>query len=536
MNKLMIGAASLALLVGCDQARDALPGGSDSDTSVSEDISVRSGNPALAADALSAMSLDTSGSGLFSFADKTVDGATATFTDVGMIGGDDIVSIGSVVLSGLDMSDDGQANFGQLSLNDISLTGPLEDEDETAEMNLGSIELTNPSPELAAWIADLVADGTPDAEFPDASAISFDSWSVSNIAGAFNDDGDEGNLGIESVKISGVDSLKAAEFAIGGISFDMFSEEDDLPVNFSLGSLGVSNIDASFLEAIQQNIGDEDAMAGAIVSLIYDNPMDPGYDGISLSDLKGDIGGASFEMPSLNASVERNAAGQPVKYVTDPYSLKIGADPDGGYVGAGLLEGLSIVGFESLEMKGASEANYDPDTDIVTFGAGDNYLELVDGATFSLGGKIEGYNAYSQKVSSSLDFADLAAGYEPNPDAMVEALGALTFHNLEISIDDNSLLNRVLNAVATDSGMDPEEMKNQAAMGLGMAPMFLQGSGVDMGLVTEATSALASFLQEPGTLTFKLDPETPLSIGAFMENPDPTGLTKDALGFTATND
>ena len=534
MNKLMIGAASLALLVGCDQIQGGAPGASD--TADTAEVTVRAGNPALAADALAAMSLDTSGAGLFSFADKTVDGATATFTDVGLIGSDDLVAIGSVVMSGLDVSEDGQANFGQLSLNNISFTSPIEDEAEAAEVNLGSIELTNPSPELAAWIADLVSDGQPDAEFPDASAIAFDSWSISDLSGAFSDDADEGNLGIESFTISGVENLKAAEFAIGGVSFDMFNEAEDLPVTLSLGSFGVSNVDASFLEAIQENIGDQDAMMGAVMSVIYDNPMDPGYDGITLTDLKGDVGGASFEMPSLASSVERNAEGQPIKYKTEPYSLKIDANPDGGSVGAGLLEGLSVIGFESLELNGASEASYDPDADIVTFGAGKNFIELVDGAKFSVGGKIEGYNAYSELIGSSLNVSDLAAGYEPSPDAMVEALGALTFHDLEIAIADDSLLNRVLNAVATDSGMDPEEMKNQAAMGLGMAPMFLQGSGVDMGLVTEATSALSSFLQEPGTLTFKLDPDTPLSIAAFMENPDPTTLTKDSLGFSATNE
>ena len=71
-------------------------------------------------------------------------------------------------------------------------------------------------------------------------------------------------------------------------------------------------------------------------------------------------------------------------------------------------------------------------------------------------------------------------------------------------------------------------------MGLAMAPMMAQGSGVDMALVSEATGALSKFISDGGTLTIKLAPETPLSVASIMENPDPSAYTKDALGFTAT--
>ena len=67
-----------------------------------------------------------------------------------------------------------------------------------------------------------------------------------------------------------------------------------------------------------------------------------------------------------------------------------------------------------------------------------------------------------------------------------------------------------------------------------MAPMMAQGSGGDMALVTEATTALSSFINDGGTLTLKLDPSTPLSVASIMENPDPAAYTKDLLGFSAT--
>ena len=52
---------------------------------------------------------------------------------------------------------------------------------------------------------------------------------------------------------------------------------------------------------------------------------------------------------------------------------------------------------------------------------GSNYLELVDGAKFSLGGKIEGYSAYTQDIAGAFDIEELAAGAEPDPMAMTNA-------------------------------------------------------------------------------------------------------------------
>ncbi|MEL6210751.1 MAG: hypothetical protein AAFR44_11355, partial [Pseudomonadota bacterium] len=66
-------------------------------------------------------------------------------------------------------------------------------------------------------------------------------------------------------------------------------------------------------------------------------------------------------------------------------------------------------------------------------------------------------------------------------------------------------------------------------------PMMAGGAGVDMNLVTEATTALSAFLQSPGTLTIKLDPETPLSAEMFASLEDPSSLTKETLGFSMTH-
>jgi hypothetical protein len=498
MKKLMIGAAAIALLTAC--------GPNDKPADVKEptlkELVVRQGDPAKAADALAAMSLTDTGTGVLSFAGKTVDGSSATFTDLG-ITGEDAVTVGSLVFDGLDMND-GAATFGKLSLNNITMASP----DEEGTVKVGSIELVNPSAELAGWLAGTL--NGQEVPFPAADKVVFDSWSMSGLSGVFNDaDAD-------------------------GISVDVVDNDEGMDVKMKLGSLSMTNIDAKFVKAIQENIGDEDALMAAIMDVAYENPMDPGYDSFKLNDLSFDVAGASFAVPAITASVERNSAGQPVKYVTQPYTMTLKADAEGGEAGAGLLQGLSVIGYEELTMKGESVATYDPDKDIVSFDAKKNYFELVDGAKFSFGGKLEGYNAYTKEVGTSFNFADLAEGAEPDPAAMQAAMGKLTIHGFELSIKDDSLLDRGFNAAATMQGQDPEQMKQQIGMGLAMAPMLLGDSGVDMTLVSEATGALSKFVSDGGTLTIKLDPKTPLSVASMMENPDPASFTKDSLGFSAS--
>lgn len=524
MKKLMIGAAALALLTACGQSDKP----ADVKDTVLKELTVRKGDPAKAADALAAMSLTDTGTGVLSFAGKTTDGASATFTDLGITGADDTVKVGSLTLDGLDM-DGAAATFGKLTLSNIAVSVPEED----SAIKVGAIELVNPSTELAGWIAGTL--NGQEVPFPAADKVVFDSWSVTGLTGEFSEDGSDGTFGIDKIQIRDMVDLKAAKAMIGGITLDAFDTDSGMDVKAKLGSVTVNNLDAKFVKAIQENAGDEDAMMAAIMDVAYENPMDPGYDSVKMEDLSFDVAGASFALPELVASVQRNAAGQPTRYVTKPYTMTLKADAEGGEAGAALLQGLSVVGYEELTLKGESVADYDPDKDILSFKANKNYLELVDGAKFSFGGKIEGYNAYTKATGDTFNFADLAEGAEPDPAAMQAALGELTFHDFELAIKDNSLLDRSFNAAATMNGMDPAQMKMMASMGMAMLPSQAEAMGIDGELAGELSGALSKWLSDGGTLTLKMAPKTPLNVGALMENPDPSALTKEGLGFTATH-
>ncbi len=519
MNKLVLGTAALALLSACgNDQKGAAP-----DAPAMKELVVRAGNVASAPEALAAMALDDSGSGVLSFAESQIEGANASFTSV-EITGEEALRVGNLVLEGLDMTESG-ASFGKLSLQDITL-------DQEAGFAIGNIELINPSPELAAWIAASL--NGQRADFPAMDKVVFDSWSIGGLTATLNEDDMDGTFQIEEISIRDMGSLKAGRATLKGVTLDGVADQDQ-SIQAALGSLEVVNANAKFITAVQDNISQPEAMLGAIMDMVAENPTETGYDAIKLNDLSFDVAGASFALPSLSAFVQRNAAGKPTKYVTEPFSMRLSADPEGGEAGAGLLQGLSVLGYEALELKGEGLADYDPEADIITLAADKNYIELVDGAKFSMGAKLGGYAAYNRASAQAFDFAALAEGGEPDPNAMQAAFSQLILHGFELNIADDTLLDRIFNAVATSQGTDPTELKSQIGMGLAMAPMMAQGSGVDMDLVSEATGALSKFISDGGTLSFNMTPAEPLSIASVIDNPDPSAYTKDSLGLSMTH-
>lgn len=539
MKHLLIGAAAVALLTACggkDEAKtaDAPAPVTTADIAASiQDITPRAGNPSEAAAALTALSLADSGSGRVSFSGSDLDGANATFSDVAIVVEDEEapLKIGTLTFDGLETNDDGTANFGRMLMSNLS----VEDDESPSGMTIASVELINPSPELAAWVASVMG-GNEDEDFPSAENVSFAAWTMNNLTVNIDEeDESEGTFLIDNISINGLQDEKAGQAVLSGMKLDMYDAEDDVTINVNLDSVSIAGADLKVLAALQEAGDDEDAMAAAVADVLYDNPVDPGFDAMTLSNFTVDAGGAAFDLPSLAYQVTRNDDGEPTRLAVNPFKMTLSADADAGEIGSQLAGGLGMIGYETLELSGAGISDYDPENDIISYKAADNYFTLADGFTMNFGGKMEGYKAYSTALASTMESDAFASG-NPDPDMITDAMSALTVHNFEFSFDDNSFVDRMFNVAAAQSGEDPAQMRNQLVAMMAMAPMMAGGSGVDMELVTEATSALSSFISEPGTLTLKIAPEEPLSIGALIESGDPSGLTKDALGFSASNE
>ncbi|WP_291079044.1 hypothetical protein [Hyphomonas sp.] len=540
MKYLLTGVAAIAMLTACgDKDKSADTAASEYAVDAAKDIKARKGDPATAPQALAAFALDQSTGDRISFADSKLNGDKAVFTDVTLFGGEaDEDDEDGMHLSGTDLKAkklefdglamvDGQASFSKMVMSDVSFVPNDPEEAAEGSATIGSVELVNPSPALAAWVASAFSSDEP-GDLPQGAELSFDLWNVSDVNMKLDEeDGTTGTFLVDAISVSGLKDRKAAQMALKDLKLDMFDPEDDMTVKANLGNIDIRGFDFSVFGEEGEDLEDS-LQSGIMTGLNPKDPANPGYDSISMKDMSFDVSGVNFDMPSLVSKVSHDSQGRAVKVVTEPTKMTLNTGT--GELGEQLSGQLALLGYEKLELTMAGEQSYDPDLDIVTLAANKNYWELKDGFRLDFGAKYEGASAMAAaQAEQDIDPADPAA-------MMNEVMGKLTLHSLDLKLDDNGIVDRAFNAYAAQSGEDPQQLRNQTAGMMAMAPMMLGGSGVDMELVTEASTALSSFITDPKTLTISLNPASPLKVSELAEMEDPSALTKSALGFSATNE
>lgn len=585
MKYLLTGMIALTLLTGCGQ-KDKL-GGNATPASVVfsaddlPEVSLRKGDSATAGAALSALSLAESGAGRVSFADSNVSGDKAVFNNITLsapelasegteaspsdaelaeifgymdFDGDGVADDGSgttidslraemqvpasapsappvvkaarLEFDGLGVFD-GVANFALMKLTDVTIT-PAEGSENQSTGKINSIELVNPSPETAAWVASLLGKGEP-APFPEGTALSFDRWLINGVNFNVADASGTGLFTVDSMHISDLKEEKAGLLGLSNLKFD-FAEAAGSDVKISLEGFGVKGINYGlFSDAVSAGAAGGAGDPTALTQAIQADPANPGYDAMNIKALKADIVGASVDMPSLTSSVSRDKQGRATKVVTDPFAVTVKARDNAD--GEQFAGALATMGFETLSFTGAGESLYDPDADIVTLAKGKNYWTLKDGFKLDFSAKYAGTKAVAAAQTASLDA-------NADPEAMLSSvLQNVIIHQFEIALDDDGMLDRALNAYAAQSGEDPAAVRGQLSGMFAMAPMFAAGTGIDAAVVSELATALSSFVTEPKTLTISMAPKTPVAAQAFADAAsDPAKkLTKETLGFSAGN-
>lgn len=545
MKYLLTGVAALAMLTACGDkdkpVKDAETGAEYAASAV-PGYKVRTGDPATAGQALAALSLDSATAGRLSFDDSKLNGDKATFTNITISSfdgphedaddADADMKVAKLEFDGLGMFD-GQPGFSRMLMSGISITPTDPDEAESGSATIGSIELVNPSPELAAWVATVFGEGEP-GDLPRGEALAFDHWAMNDVDFQIDDEDEKGTFLVSSIEVNGLKDRKAAQMLLKNLTFDMFDAEENMNVKAKVGNIDIRGLDMKVLAPEEDGEIDGDSIqssfeSGFMSGMQPQNPANPGYDSVLMEDLDVDVSGVIFTVDKLVSKVARDKQDRAVKVVTEPTTMKLSVGD--GELGNELAPQLATLGYESLELTLAGEQTYDPDKDIITLVKGKNYYELKDGFRLDFAAKYEGASAMAEAAR-----ADGPAGGMNPTDAVGDMLDKLSIHSLEFSLDDNGIVDRAFSAYAAQSGQDPQQLRNQTAGLMAMAPMMAAGSGIDAELVTEATTALSSFITEPKTLTITLNPKTPLKLAEVAAMEDPSSLTKSALGFSAKNE
>lgn len=263
---------------------------------------------------------------------------------------------------------------------------------------------------------------------------------------------------------------------------------------------------------------------------VFDSPRISFSEGTISGESKGSIAGATLtEVTVLDPEeAEGDAPAQSVLFETaEATGLKISRSDEPGEVGVGriYMEISDVVDNVPLASKGSVEdislpAEIFADSEFTPATIG--YDDLVLGLT---------WDGSRDPAAKTLDLRDVTIsikdggnlkisgkfGNLPEPtalndaDAASKAAGA-EVHTLTLQYVDNSLAGRILDMLAKQQGISREDYANQIA---GALP-FLLAAINNPEFQNEVSGAIGTFLQDPKSLTIKIEPSAPVSGAEIM--------------------
>lgn len=335
MKYLLTGVAAITMLTACGQKDKpddaAVPSGIVFSESKIPSYSVHKGDAGSAAAALAAMSLETSGSGNVTWDKRALNGDKAVFTGVTIVTSayeaddeDEIseldgadLTVATLELDGLAMLD-GEPSFSRILLNDITFVPTDPDEAENGSGKIGSIDLVNPSPETANWVASLFSeDEVPD--LPEGDALAFDHWAVKDVDFRIDDpDGEEGTFTIGTIEVTGLKEQAAALMKLDGLTFDMFDPVEDTKMKLNLASIEMRGADLGLLTDASEDAADPEEVS-QMMNLAGQDPANPGYESLTLNGFDMDMAGVKIDLPKLVSAVGRDKKNGVVAVKTEPF-------------------------------------------------------------------------------------------------------------------------------------------------------------------------------------------------------------------------
>ncbi len=475
-----------------------------------EKVEPRKVGNAEAEKALTALSLNQSGSGAMSWASRAGESGNYTYSDVVVKGDKNAdITIATVELWGAHMASvqgqGEQASFDKIEFRDFEVTDKISDEN----LSIGRVSLVKPSPALAASIGKALGGDENAFESMDGD-IGFQAMSFSNMKVSDSD----ANMSIKSMSM-GEANDKTGVFSITGLELDAKpDDEGGGHVKLSLGSFDVTGANlekykglmAETLRAKAMTGGSDNSekvLANIMASM---NVFDPDFKAINLRDLNINADGLLVTLKSYEANANKKDGIVTMSQKMSP--LSIIPPKDGKVLGQKRMSKmLSTMGYDRFEFTMGGNSVIDENND--TLKTHDSYIEMRDGFRFSYDVDISGYKAFTEQAAAAQ-----SGGSMKNPIAAMGMASALEINTLRFALRDDSIVERYFKMAAEQQDTTPDALKQKIRDSLERASMEAKDAGQQK-LADELRDAVSSFLDGGGTFVFEMTPTEPVNPGGF---------------------
>lgn len=499
-----------------------------------------------ATQALEAMNLSTgSSSPIVHYASKSGSGDKVVLNDVVLgPGGGDGMKAKSMELAGLDVTKDGKPLVKSITLKDIT----PEKAQPGLTLSVATVSITDATPAVQQFMAGAFTKAGP-GEPPPLKDWGFSKMAVTGLK--VNGDlakmgaGAAGSFNVSMDELS-ASSLKDQVFGAGRFAglkgdFNIPAEAGlGFPVvgKFDFGAGDIKNLHAeNFSKMFEAGMGaalDPTAISKAEAGMFANmsSPIDPGYDSLTWTPMSIEASGAKLTTSKVDMKATRDAKGVVTSVTSPRTTVSFTADPAGGQVGQMAGMGLNMLGYKSVELYGETDASFDPATDTTRYKKYN--FGLTDGFDIQFTGGLIGLTKAMSALMSAIMSSETALNpTDPNsppkgPD--MSGLQALKVIDLDLTLTDKSIMEKIFNLAPMMGSQDPAALRNDIVQMLSSAGPDLAKAGLDPALSNELTKAVSDFIKQPGTLHIVMKPAQPVALAA-----PGAVITKQALGFSATN-
>jgi len=277
----------------------------------------------------------------------------------------------------------------------------------------------------------------------------------------------------------------------------MIKSEDTTPITLRLETAKLRSLNPVNL-AEAETAGDL-SQAGGFLDMLAANPQigDMTVEGFDIQSAA-----VSVNLPSLKQSAQQNGNVTTINSDMPELSIDISAPENLPADAQSVLGIIQTLGFDKMVFSAKSAAEMDKSKDSVTIKAAS--FDLQDGFDLNYKGEISGL--------SRLNNINPNAG----PDDIKAVQDMVKIHGLALSLEDKSIVERGFNLAGAMMGKTPKGLRREAngALALGSLAALTRKDGAIYG---ELARALGEFIQDGGTLTIQLAPDTPITLNDLQD-------------------
>jgi hypothetical protein len=314
--------------------------------------------------------------------------------------------------------------------------------------------------------------------------------------------GDTSSLALEGVTFA--PAGQAEPVALGRVTFDGITEQD--------GGYRIETITTEPYSTTEEGMTfDISAATFTGLTLPPEGETDPVaamamYEGMEIASISAKLADKTlFSLDSLSFDITPPAEGAALEFTGSAEKftadLSIAEDPQAKKV-------IEALGYQTISGNFEMAGSWQPSDGRMGLTQYDITVDDAGtlGFTFDLGGYTPAFLKSLQEMQKKMAEQPAGADNSAQGLAMLGLMQQLTFHAANIRFDDDSLTGKVLDYVAEQQNMKPEDIANQAKA---IVP-FLTAQLNNPELSAEITAAVGKFLDDPQSIEIVAAPPAPV--------------------------